>query len=222
MEARFARAAWSWKLVGFEVVNLHLDALTKFCLRMHHIRAKFKKRTAERVIGPQPTDIVADALPDRYLNAVETRLHEVEALLGILVSLPDSRATSLLSELSQDAFARDILSRVNHSPFGPIGRQHEEDTTLPTASASSQAKKQGKPPWTNCVVLIAEMQSLRCRSLCPWTHECMAGSNHFSIYVIRSGQRIIYTVWKRRNAIGCTSIRRPHVPKSKPLPFNDA
>ncbi|KZT38829.1 hypothetical protein SISSUDRAFT_1046430 [Sistotremastrum suecicum HHB10207 ss-3] len=57
--------------------------------------------------------------PKGYLHAVETRLHEVEATLGLMQSLPDARVQSILEDLRQDPYAKSILDRVNNSAFGP-------------------------------------------------------------------------------------------------------
>jgi hypothetical protein len=58
-----------------------------------------------------------------YLHAVETRCHDVEAVLGILLDLPDQRAISLLSELYEDPYVRKVFDQVNASAFGPLGRK---------------------------------------------------------------------------------------------------
>lgn len=65
---------------------------------------------------------------------MENRLHEVEALLGILLSIPDNRAVTVLSDIAEDPFAKKIIERVNHSPFGPLGRG---TSPIPSQSASS-------------------------------------------------------------------------------------
>lgn len=70
-----------------------------------------------------------------YLHALESHCHAVEALLGILLSLPDRRAITLLTELSDDPYARTVLDQVNASAFGYRGRELRE----PKASASTDA-----------------------------------------------------------------------------------
>jgi len=72
-----------------------------------------------------------------YLQALETRCHNVEAVLGILLALPDERATSLLTELSDDPYARRILDQVNTSAFGPSGRASIPETLKPNLQSSS-------------------------------------------------------------------------------------
>jgi len=57
-----------------------------------------------------------------YLHSLESRSHDAEAVLGILLSVPDQRATGLLSELSKDPFVQSVLDQVNNSAFGPRGR----------------------------------------------------------------------------------------------------
>lgn len=60
--------------------------------------------------------------PKGYLSALEQRLHDAEALLGAIISSNDSRATTLVSDLSKDPLAGSIIARVTNSSFGPVGR----------------------------------------------------------------------------------------------------
>jgi hypothetical protein len=55
-----------------------------------------------------------------YLSALETRLHEAEALLGAIIASP--QAESLVATLSKDPLAGQIITRVNKSVFGALGR----------------------------------------------------------------------------------------------------
>jgi len=50
---------------------------------------------------------------------MESRCHAVEAVLGILLGLPDQRAVSLLTELTEDPYLRSVVLQVNASAFGP-------------------------------------------------------------------------------------------------------
>ncbi|KAF8511182.1 fungal-specific transcription factor domain-containing protein [Gautieria morchelliformis] len=59
--------------------------------------------------------------PKGYLNALETRLHEAEALLGAIISSP--QAETLVGTLSKDPLAEKIITRVNKSVFGALGRE---------------------------------------------------------------------------------------------------
>ncbi|KAF8583961.1 hypothetical protein K439DRAFT_1660982 [Ramaria rubella] len=58
--------------------------------------------------------------PKGYLSALETRLHEAEALLGAIISSP--QAEQLVAVLSKDTLAGQIITRVNKSVFGALGR----------------------------------------------------------------------------------------------------
>jgi hypothetical protein len=54
---------------------------------------------------------------------LESRLHEAEALLGVIISSDDMRAKTLVFDLAKDSLASTIIKRVTHSVFGPIGRE---------------------------------------------------------------------------------------------------
>jgi hypothetical protein len=58
----------------------------------------------------------------RYLRAAEQRLYEVEAVIGILLSVPDPRLQDVISSVNKDPFGKMILDRVNDGAFGPGGR----------------------------------------------------------------------------------------------------
>ncbi|KAI0365000.1 hypothetical protein BV20DRAFT_1103242 [Pilatotrama ljubarskyi] len=60
--------------------------------------------------------------PKGYIDAIEARLHQTEALIGILLSSKDSRAKTVLEDLAQDPLAKEIITRVDNSPYGFKGR----------------------------------------------------------------------------------------------------
>ncbi|KAE9408528.1 hypothetical protein BT96DRAFT_970469 [Gymnopus androsaceus JB14] len=60
--------------------------------------------------------------PKGYIDAIEARLHQAEALLGIMLASGDPRAETLLRDISQDPLAREIINRVDNSPYGVKGR----------------------------------------------------------------------------------------------------
>ncbi|EKM59922.1 uncharacterized protein PHACADRAFT_250727 [Phanerochaete carnosa HHB-10118-sp] len=60
--------------------------------------------------------------PKGYILALERRLHQVEALLGTVISADDPRARGLIQDLSRDQLAAHIIRRVKIGPFGPRGR----------------------------------------------------------------------------------------------------
>ncbi|KAF9030317.1 hypothetical protein BDZ89DRAFT_985448 [Hymenopellis radicata] len=74
--------------------------------------------------------------PKGYIDAIEARLHQTEALLGIMISSADQRAQTLLQDLAQDPLAREIISRVDNSPYGVKGRKGNEEK----ASGSSKTR----------------------------------------------------------------------------------
>ncbi|KAH8092449.1 hypothetical protein BXZ70DRAFT_453960 [Cristinia sonorae] len=57
--------------------------------------------------------------PKGYILALERRLQQVEALLGTIIGSQDTRARSLVEDLSQDALAYHIMRRVERGPFSP-------------------------------------------------------------------------------------------------------
>ena len=81
---------------------------------------------------------------NRYLHALEERCHSTEALIGILLSILDRRATSLLSEISEDPFLRNVLELVNNSSFGLSGRQSVSDAHETLQSGLSMVVLFGK------------------------------------------------------------------------------
>ncbi|KIJ50913.1 hypothetical protein M422DRAFT_244864 [Sphaerobolus stellatus SS14] len=60
--------------------------------------------------------------PKGYLAALENRLHEAEALLGAIISAEETRAKTLIADLSKDDLANAIIMRITNSVFGPRGR----------------------------------------------------------------------------------------------------
>ncbi|KAG6888743.1 hypothetical protein C0992_007586 [Termitomyces sp. T32_za158] len=65
--------------------------------------------------------------PKGYIDAIEARLHQTEALLGIIMSTNDVRAQSLLRDIGKDPFAKEIINRVDNSPYGVKGRKRDGD-----------------------------------------------------------------------------------------------
>ncbi|EIW61386.1 uncharacterized protein TRAVEDRAFT_44201 [Trametes versicolor FP-101664 SS1] len=61
--------------------------------------------------------------PKGYILALERRLHQVEALLGTIISSDDPRARSLVQDLSRDKLANHVINKVHVGPFGPAGRE---------------------------------------------------------------------------------------------------
>ncbi|KDR77152.1 hypothetical protein GALMADRAFT_246384 [Galerina marginata CBS 339.88] len=64
--------------------------------------------------------------PKGYIDAIEARLHQTEALLGIILAASDSRAQSLLRDIGKDPLAKEIIARVDNSPYGVKGRKRED------------------------------------------------------------------------------------------------
>ncbi|GAA6052521.1 hypothetical protein JCM3770_003807 [Rhodotorula araucariae] len=84
--------------------------------------------------------------PKGYIEAIESRLHRMEALLGGLLGSDDPRAATLLGELIGDSEARDILAR---------------DLKAATTTASSAG---GAPPKRSWKREFADQQAALARS----------------------------------------------------------
>ncbi|KDQ32691.1 hypothetical protein PLEOSDRAFT_1073145 [Pleurotus ostreatus PC15] len=87
--------------------------------------------------------------PKGYIDAIEARLHQTEALLGIVLSSSDERAQTLLHDLSQDPLAKEIIKRVDNSSYGCQGRKRGDSTggtkRHPASSSdSAHAQTSGK------------------------------------------------------------------------------
>lgn len=54
----------------------------------------------------------------RRTAELELRCHSAEAILAILMAIPDQRAVGLLTELSEDTNIRSILDRIRGGAFG--------------------------------------------------------------------------------------------------------
>ncbi|KAL5497945.1 LCB2 [Sanghuangporus vaninii] len=91
--------------------------------------------------------------PKGYIDAIESRLHQTEALVGILLSLanpdrgildgdepvPDERARSLLEDLrNNDPLAREIIDRVDRGAYGTKGRKNNVGLALDSKRSSAR------------------------------------------------------------------------------------
>lgn len=77
--------------------------------------------------------------PKGYIDAIEARLHQTEALVGIMLSSRDSRAQSLLRDIAQDPLAKEIITRVDNSPYGVKGRKRASEASASTSGSSKKA-----------------------------------------------------------------------------------
>ncbi|KAI5121297.1 hypothetical protein M0805_003766 [Coniferiporia weirii] len=60
--------------------------------------------------------------PKGYINAIEQRLHQVEAILGVIVSSNDMWSQGIIAGLKRDEIAREIINRVDSGPYGSTSR----------------------------------------------------------------------------------------------------
>ncbi|KAG5644833.1 hypothetical protein DXG03_007558 [Asterophora parasitica] len=77
--------------------------------------------------------------PKGYIDAIEARLHQTEALLGIMISTSDPRAQSLLRDIAKDPLAKEIINRVDNSPYGVKGRKRTGGSGKPRVGADHHA-----------------------------------------------------------------------------------
>jgi hypothetical protein len=55
--------------------------------------------------------------PKGYIHAIEQRWHQVESVLGAILSSTDPYVQALINNLRKDDLARDIIDRVDSGPF---------------------------------------------------------------------------------------------------------
>jgi hypothetical protein len=55
--------------------------------------------------------------PKGYIHSIEQRWHQVESVLGAILSSKDPQVQTLINNLRKDKLARDILARVDSGPF---------------------------------------------------------------------------------------------------------
>lgn len=77
--------------------------------------------------------------PKGYIDAIEARLHQTEALVGIMLATKDPRAHSLLEDLAKDPLAKEIINRVDNSPYGVKGRKHENNGAVKSRPAGANS-----------------------------------------------------------------------------------
>lgn len=94
-----------------------------------------------------------------YINAMESRLHEAEALIGALIAFP--RASNLISSLCKDPLADKIITRVNKSVFGPAGRPRSEEAANPRRRGRRRPDKERQRMSTSEVVYSRESGKTR-------------------------------------------------------------
>lgn len=66
-------------------------------------------------------------------------------MFGAILSSQDPRAQGLISDLQNDDLARDIISRVEHGPFGPSGRSDEHASSQEAFMAAITQPFESRP-----------------------------------------------------------------------------
>jgi len=57
-------------------------------------------------------------------------MHELEAVMGVILSIPDPSVQEALESLSRDSFASGVINKVSLSPFGPTAMQKSAEQYL--------------------------------------------------------------------------------------------
>ncbi|KAJ7076495.1 fungal-specific transcription factor domain-containing protein [Mycena belliarum] len=129
--------------------------------------------------------------PKGYIDAIEARLHQTEALVGILLSAAggreggDQRADGLMKDLRDDPLARAILARIEASPYGPLGRAAASAApNASTAASNNTASGSSTPPTTPALRGSASSSMAELGSMHP-SHEWM---DRVTAHVLRHGR----------------------------------
>ncbi|KAG2130112.1 fungal-specific transcription factor domain-containing protein [Suillus cothurnatus] len=147
--------------------------------------------------------------PKGYIDAIEARLHQTEALLGVLLAVeaehgerygeadkpPPGSAAGLedvLHTLRQDALAREILNRVDSSSYGVKGRKggstkpRPNNTTTTEGSGIDLQSTHPSNEWQDRVVsLLSSSLSLSSQSRPP-TSGASSYNNPRTIQLLQS------------------------------------
>jgi len=106
---------------------------TERCKRCKETLLKCTSRLPSRRRGP----------PKGYLQLVETKMHELEAVMGVLLSIPDPGLQQVIRSLDhQDELINSVFSKVTASPFGP----HAIQEALNVVHADSYMNAVPSPP----------------------------------------------------------------------------
>ncbi|KAF8308168.1 fungal-specific transcription factor domain-containing protein [Cantharellus anzutake] len=82
----------------------------------------FRRLSFRAMVCPPTQPPPVRGPPKGYIDAIETRLHQLEAILGTFISTSDPRAQGLIANLRQDGLASAVIDRVDSSPFGTKAR----------------------------------------------------------------------------------------------------
>lgn len=110
------------------------DSIDQVCDRCTEEGLACTSETPTRRRGP----------PKGYLNLVETRIHGLEAIIGVLLSSPNPAMRSTFNALSEDPFASTVLLQVANGPFGP--RALAKFNTQRLANGPSNSSDRQPPP----------------------------------------------------------------------------
>lgn len=84
--------------------------------------------------------------PKGYINAIEQRLHQVEAILGAIIQSTDARSRGIVADLKTDPIAREIINRVDSGPYGSAARAGSGSSRPADFSATIRKLKEKEDP----------------------------------------------------------------------------
>ena len=82
--------------------------------------------------------------PKGYINAIEQRLHQVEAVLCAIIHSKDARSRGIISDLKTDTIAREIINRVDNGPYGSAARSEASGSKPADFSATIRKLKESQ------------------------------------------------------------------------------
>lgn len=86
--------------------------------------------------------------PKGYIHAIEQRWHQVESILGAILSSKDPHVQALINNLRKDKLACDILGRVDSGPFVSISYHFIRATILMLNGSGHTGSN--RPPQSLC------------------------------------------------------------------------
>lgn len=90
--------------------------------------------------------------PKGYIDALEARMHQAEAVIGVLMMAEangsergrnDSSVADAMRRVKQDELGRVVLQRVNEGPYGAVGRVQGAVVPVSAKRAAQNREREG-------------------------------------------------------------------------------